>query len=468
MSEIDDQRADHAKGRTWISPDIFETDLKPKGCKDDPELRAAVNWLLSFVTPEEWKLRRFAALRHFVDAVSGYSPDPTGKGRFFNDRDRFAWYLFLGQAVLDHPAIYDYMYGSRVVPVLTAIGRNLELLKGVTRVDARVRRMVGPEKGQPNACLFELLVAAAYCRQGAKVSFLEERPGLSKTHDMDVVLDGTDWAVECKRLEGGEYSEGERAQARELWLPVAHELHQRGLNVLVTVNFLVELRTIPRDYVAQKAVEWMRTGRLFAHTWSDSISTGRIEQLNLKPLQDVLKTDDVAMNSSRMHELLTGHYKRNAHIISSLHVNVAENPLYVEECDAGCVFDWDSRSETAIDRRARDVLKRVAEGCGQLPDGRPGIVHVGFEAVEGDEVEMRRYEKVLQSLKDFDPEGKALEYVYVSWFAPESPPDAAFAFDETCHYQAIRPKRFRPLEDGFLVLPSDITSRPGVHWTPPS
>lgn len=468
MSEIDDQAADHAKGRTWISPDIFEMDLKPQGWKDDPELRAAVNWLLSFVPPEEWQKRRFAALRHFVDAATGYSPDPSGKGKFFDDRDRFAWYLFLGQAILDHPRIYDHVYGSRVVPVLTAIGRNLELLKRVPGVDARVRRMVGPDKSQPNAGLFELLVAAAYCRQGAKVSFLEERPGLAKTHDMDVGLDGTNWAVECKRLEGGEYSEGERAQARELWMPVAHALHERGLNVLVTVNFLVELSTIPRDYIAQKAAVWMRTGSLFAHTWSDSISTGRIERLNLKPLQDVLKTDDVAMNGSRLHELLTGRYKRNAHIITSLHVQVDDNPLYVKECDAGCVFDWNSQSEAAIDKRARDVFKRVAEGCRQLPDGRPGIVHVGFEAVEGDEVEKRRYEKVLQSLADLDPEGKALEYVYVSWFAPESPPDTLMAFDETCHHQAIRPKRSRPLGNGFLVLPPDLASRSGVHWTPPS
>lgn len=464
MSEIEDQAEEHAKGRTWISPDIFDANLRPKGWKDDPELRAGVDWLLSFVPEDEWKQRRFAALRHFIDAVSGESADPSGKGRFFNDRDRFAWYLFLGQAAFDHPMIYDYMYGSRVVPVLTAIGRNLELVKGVVGIEARVRRMVGPEKSQPNACLFELLVAAAYCRQGAHVTFLEERPGVAKTHDMDIALGGTNWAVECKRLEGGEYSEAERARARELWLPVAHELHERGLDVLFTVEFLVELSAVPREYVTQKTVEWMRTGRLFAHSWGDSISVGRVERLNLKPLQTVLKSEDVAMNSSRMHELLTGHYKRNAHIITSLRVQHADNPVYVKECDAGCVFDWDSKSEAAIDKRARDVLKRVAEGCRQLPDGRPGVVHIGFEAVDGDEVERSRYAKVVQSLKEFDPEGKALEYVYVTWLAPESPPDTLLVFDETCHHQAIRPKRSRPLPNGFLVLPSDLSSRPGGHW----
>lgn len=464
MSQSEDQSEECARGRTWISPDIFDADLRPKGWEDNPELRTGVDWLLSFVPTDEWKRRRFAALRHFVDAVAGESADTSGKGRFFNDRDRFAWYLFLGQAILDHPMIYDYMYGSRVIPILTAIGRNLELLKGVAGIEARVRRMVGPEKSQPNACMFELLVAAAYCRQGAHVTFLEERPGVAKTHDMDIALSGKNWAVECKRLEGGEYSEVERAQARELWLPVARGLQERGLNVLFTVEFLVELSAVPRAYVAQKTVEWLRSGGLHTHSWNDSISVGKVEQLNLKPLQKVLKSDDVAMNSARMHELLTGRYKRNAHIITSLRVQHADNPVYVKACYAGCVFDWDSKSEAAIDKRARDVFKRVAEGCRQLPDERPGIVHIGFEAVDGDEVEKRRYAKVLQSLRDFDPKGKALEYVYVTWFAPESPPDELFAFDETCHYQAIRPNQFRPLPTGFLVLPSDLSSRPGGHW----
>lgn len=456
------------QGKTWISPDIFDADLKPDDWPDDPELRRAVDWLLSFVPPEEWKRRRFAALQHFIDSLTGGSPDHSGKGRFFDDRDRFAWYLFLGQAFLDHPTIYDFTYGSRVIPVLTAIGRNLDLLLEVEGVEDRVRRMVGPEKSQPNACLFELLVAAAYRREGARVAFLEEKPGVAKTHDMDVSLGALSWAVECKRMEGGEYSEGERAHARELWLPVAQEFHRRGLSVLASADFIVEMDKVPRAYLAEKARQWSCAGALLTQTWSDAISVGRIQRLDLKPLQRVLLTQDVAMNSSRLHELLTGQYKRNARIISTLQVKLSDNPLYMDSCDAGCVFDWESRSEAAIDKRARDVFKRAAEGCRQLPDGRPGIVHVGFEAVEGDEVEALRHTKVMQSLAGLDPEGKQLEYVYVSWFAPESPPDTSMAFDETCHWQAIRPQKPRPLEHGLLALPEGQPTRAGVHWKPPA
>jgi len=457
---------DAGNNAVWISPSVFEHDLKPRGWPDDPDLRRAVDWLLTFLQADDWRHRRFATLRHFLDTVTGSRPDRSAKGRFFNDKDQFAWYLFLGQAYLDHPTIYDHIFGSRVIPVLTSIGRNLELLKDVAGIESRVLRMVGPEKAQPNACLFELLVAAAYRRAGAVVEFLEERPGVAKTHDINVSLKGINWAVECKRMEVGEYTERERSRARELWLPVARAFHQQDNSVFCVADFLVELSTVPNDYLAQKARQWVASGRLAPLNWSDSLAVGQLQQLDLSALQRLLVTDDVAMNSSRLHELLTGRHKRNAHIISSLRVKFADNPIYIQECDAGCVFDWDSRSIDAIDGKARDVLKRLADACSQLPDGRPSIVHIGFEAVDGSEVEAARYEKVIRSIARFDPLGKALEYVYVSWFAPESPPDTSMAFDETCHWQAVRPKNVRPLEDGLMVLPPEGVTRSGAHWKP--
>ena len=452
----------------WISPEIFDTDLKPPGWPDDPDLRRAVDWLLTFLTPEDWRRRRFDALQKFLNAATGTSPDSPGNGRFFDDRDQFGWYLFLAQAFLDHPTIYDHMYGSRVIPVLTAIGRNLKLLRQVNGIESRVRRMVSQEKSQPNACLFELLVAAAYRREGAKVAFLEERPGVAKTHDMDVSLRETDWAVECNRMEGGDSAERERLRARDLWLPAAAATEARAASALCTADFLVELDAVPDDYFVEKVRQWLASSATLPLKWQDAFSIGTLEPLNLGPLQKMLATDDVALSSSRMHELLTGKYKRNAHIISSLRIKLAENPLYVDTCDAGSVFDWESSSDTAINGKARDVLKRLADGCSQLPSGRLGIVHIGFEAVDGNVVEANRYKKVIDSIARFDPNGKALEYVYVSWFAPESPPNTSMAFDETCHWQAVAPTRSRPLDHGFLVLPPDLAPRSGVHWSSPS
>ena len=181
-------------------------------------------------------------------------------------------------------------------------------------------------------------------------------------------------------------------------------------------------------------------------------------------LQALLKNDDVALHSSRMMELLTGEYKRNAKVIQVLLAKMAENPLYVADCDQAIVLDWESHSPAAIDGKARDVLKRLADGVRQLPDDRPSVIHIGLEAVDGDDVERLRYDKVIRSITTFDPQGKELESVYVHWFAPESSPTRSEAFDETCHWSGRRPGHLRPLRDGMLVLAPEIATREGVHW----
>jgi hypothetical protein len=281
---------------------------------------------------------------------------------------------------------------------------------------------------------------------------------------MDVRVRGREWAIECKRMEIGEYTEKERTRAREVWLPTAHELRRRGLNVLAAVHFTSELEAVSPEYLARHAVQWMSGGLLQPHQWSDRHGSGTIGLLNMTPLKTLLKTDDVALHSSRMMELLTGKYKRNAKVIQVLHAKMADNPLYIDECDQAIVLDWESHSPDAINGKARDVLKRLADGTRQLPDDRPGVVHIGLEAVDGDEVERLRYQKVISTIANFNAHGKPLEYVYVSWFAPESPPNSGEAFDETCHWAGRRPGQLRPLRDDLLVLAPSAATRPGVHW----
>jgi len=43
------------QGGVWISPDFFEADLRPPGWPDNPDIRRAVDWFLTFLDPEEWK-----------------------------------------------------------------------------------------------------------------------------------------------------------------------------------------------------------------------------------------------------------------------------------------------------------------------------------------------------------------------------------------------------------------------------
>ncbi|HYE36888.1 hypothetical protein [Methylocaldum sp.] len=429
-----------------------------------PELRRAVNWLKSFMSEKDWIKRREVATRRLYAAAIGLLNDPTGKGRIFSENDTFGWYLFLAEACLDHFWNYEPVFGSRVVPLLMAIGRDLPLLESIPGLNARVCKMVGADRRQPNGCLFELLVAAAYRRCGAKVEFVEEKPGKKRTHDMNIELDGQIWAVECKRMETGEYGERERTRMRKLWGPSAAFFRREEKSVFCDVHFTVEIDAVPADYLTRKAKQWLESS-LSSFSWNDEIGNGLIRNLDLSPLRTVLTNEYVLGGSSKVFELLTGQYMRNASYISTLKIEPAENPRYINDCSLAILLRWESMSPASIKGRARDILNKLSEATEQLPDNVPSIVHIGFEAVEGDRVEKARHEKILATARRFNPGSKSLEYIYCHYFVPESPPDQAWNYEETTQWCAIKPSRPRPLREHHLVLPPSATeSRPGPHW----
>jgi len=118
-----------------------------------PELRAACGWFKSFMAPGEWERRRIEVAKRFYKVSLGEVEGAEDSGRFFRTTDSFAWYLFLCESILEHPWNYEPIFGSRVVPVFAAIGRNLPVLSNINGVESRIRRLVGSEKAQPNGGL---------------------------------------------------------------------------------------------------------------------------------------------------------------------------------------------------------------------------------------------------------------------------------------------------------------------------
>jgi hypothetical protein len=368
--------------------------VRPETWPDNPDLRRAVEWFKSFMSEVEWKQRRLAAAQRLYDAALGRVEDP--KGRFFKEADTFAWYLFQAEAYLDHIANYEPMYGSRVVPLMIALGKNLPVLLDVDDVRLRVQRMVGPERSQPNGGMFELLVAATYRRAGFQVSFVKEQPGDSKTYDMVARRLGQEWAVECKRMEVGAYGDRERSRMRELWGPLGRVFVDKKHSIFADVKFHVEIPNVPSEYLREHMIRFIKSG-LQPGQWDDAISTGSVNQLDLSPLRTVLKTDVVLGSGTRILQLLSGEYIRHANYISSMRAKPWSNPRWIESCDVAVLLRWESSSDAAISAKARDIIKRLAEANDQLPANMPGIVHIGFEAVEGDEVEKARYLKILET-----------------------------------------------------------------------
>lgn len=429
---------------------------------DFPELSLGVAYFRDLMGKEEWETRREAAAWRFYRSLVGEQKDPTGEGRFYGLEDLFGWYLFLGEALTDHPQNYEVFYGSRVVPVLAAIGRNLELIPEIDGFADRALRLIGPEKSQPNGGLFEMLIAMAYARDGASVAFKPEERGRAKTHDLDVDVHGVSWAVECKRLEAGEYVESERARKRELWMPATQMIVPTGRSIYASVDFSVELSDVPDEYLTRYVAAFLRSGRENT-LWSDEFASGIIGDLDLEPLQTALKVGHILYPGPVYNKLLTGSYIRYDNLNTVQKVKYAENPHFIDEVAQAVVLRTRSLSEGAVEKKARDIKRKLAEANRQLPEDRPGVIHVGIEALGDDVIERRRYEKIMETISDFDPAGKPLSFIYWHYFAPEASPEETWAIDETMQWRGIRGDR-RPLSLTSLLLPPEAMGREGMHW----
>lgn len=428
-----------------------------------PDLKLAVEYFKSLLKEGEWEGRRTAIATRFYQSLVGERP-ATEKGTYYDDRDLFGWFLFLGEAFNDHPWNYEIYYGSRVVPVLATIGHSLDILKSIDGFEDRAKRLVNSEKAQPNGPLFEMLVAAAYGRAGAKVVMRPETPGQEKSYDLDVELDGKRWAIECKRLEGGgEYAETERLRIHKLWDSACAKLVRQQRSCLLNIEFKVELSQVPDEYI------FYRTGRFLngsktGYLWSDRIADGDFSDLSLNDLQDALEKAPIVHPSPLFTKLLTGDQKRGDSLLSMMKIEYASNPHYVKEIDLAVLNRWDNQAEAAIEKKARDITKRLSEANSQLPADIPGVVHIGFDCLGKNEIEVRRYNKIISSTRDFDRGTSQLEVIYCHYFAPDPTPEDVWAIDETIQWIGRKEtSQERPLKSGRVLL-SDGPGRKGVHW----
>jgi hypothetical protein len=431
---------------------------------DFPELKKAVQWLIAQLPKEEWPIRRDIVAKRFYQSLIGEFTDVTGKGRYFDDKDLIGWYLFLGESFTDHPWNYEVIFGCRVIPILAAIGRNLDLLLTVEGFVDRAKSLLIVERAQPNGALFEILVAAAYAREGWRVTFKPAQPGVARTYDLDIEKDGKRYAVECKRMEGGEYVEQERSCMRELWkVPCLLLAKKEKRSTYLDVAFKIEIQNVPNAYLMDIVLGFIRS-RKPSRLWDDAIASGVVGDLDLSAIQESLKTGYLLHPGPVFNKLLTGSYRRYDSMIAALRMKFATCPHFVDELDLAIVARWSSVSEVAIDKRARDIQAKLVEANAQLPRDVPGIIHIGFEAISGDAVELRRYDKILDRVRNFDSKGSRLEFIYCHYFAPETTPEVTWAIDETLQWMGVR-KGDRPLKKGLLLLPEDEgLSRTGVHW----
>lgn len=442
------------EGPNWIAP------REGQDWRDD-EVLAAVDWLKGFVPRAEMERRLDAARARLTRAGELWR---NGEGADAHDpADAAAWWILQGESFGDGREWTAPDMLARTVPYLTRLGRELDRIRAIPGAEERAERMMNGGRAAVEPAIYELLVALAWSRHGWTTTFVPEVRGGPRSPDLIVARPRRHWAVECKRVTRTAYAENERAHGLALASPV-HRLSERlGRSVVVRVAYKAELQDIPADYLEARVAEALE-GPL---QWDDAVSAGRLTPPNWRLVREVMDRDDVYYGSSRMIELASGRYDDQAdHSFSGRWRPAEGRPFYASTLYHCSVVTWISTARQAQLLKAQHFRRLIADAEGQLPDDRPGVVHVGFETMNGRASERLRHLRNVVEARLYTPRNPRFRWVYGNYFAPERTTARmeTWALNESmAPYRIGRHRTAWPLPDHMLVSDEDDL-HPGMHF----
>jgi len=428
----------------------------------DEDVRAAVNWLKSFVPATEMDARLDAQRGHLANSLEAWKQGEHADA--FDPSDAAAWWIIQGEAFAAGRESFVPDAMVRSVPYLKRLGLELARLRSIPGAEDRAARLMMGDRRQPEPGIYELLVALAWSRHGWDTRFVQEVRGGPPTPDLHASQGNRRWAIECKRLMPSAYAINERQLGLALAEPVHRLRERRNTSFVLTVDFKIELQDVPAEYLVDRVEAAFVEKRA---AWSDEVSTGAIAAPTWPLVRRVMAHDDVFYGSSRMIELVSGSYNHEAdHSFSARWRPAKKRPIYAHTIYQTSVVTWTSSSPAAIRHKAKHFRQVVAKAERQLPPDRPGVVHVGVETVGGRDVNTLRHVRNMVEAYQFMPANPRLRWVYANYFRPELTTDRneTWALTESmAPYRIGRHATPWPLPDHLLVS-EEAESDPGLRF----
>ena len=442
-------------------------DMPPFGADDDPHIKQALNWLLSFADPRDWhdrlspiEQRLFGAPTQPSDfRQTGYDQQD------WPDDDRMGWYLYLARAATNNPFKYEPREGCRIMPVLKRLGTHLAELKEIHGVNERVERLLAKDTKQPDPILFELLVALLWKINGFdSVEFLDESPN-KRTPDLRASNGVDEWFIECKRLDKhSQYIRKERAKWRAMWSLLSDRLVRGGHSIVFDIRFHVELSTLPDDYLAAQLPGKLNLVQPPTHLVSSDTLDVSVSPMDYVVANRHLARYWVRCPSDQLDELIGGKRdpNRGFSVVVAGEFEDFDGATFLDHLSFATGAFWYCDAPAAVLAEARHVRSRLENAVDQLPDNGKGVVHIGIETVDGAMVEEAR--SLLNRMNVFTMHTgmKDLRWVYCHLLQFYVPPQGFWVVDETVDHFGTQPTH--PLRS-LGVFPSDEPPVEGAkHW----
>ncbi|HCN84424.1 MAG TPA: hypothetical protein DIT07_12505 [Sphingobacteriaceae bacterium] len=442
--------------------------------------KKTLKWFIQIMGESEWERRRQKVIEYFLslDEVTLHEADVQAMDFSRNFKpialysDWMAWYMYLIESTGDRPAVSDQVQSSRIYPFFANIGRNIDSLKKMKGIDDRLNAMLNEHQNMPDSTLFELAVAALYKNNGWSVEFLKERLK-SKTPDLKVSKGKEIFWVECKRLaKVTDYSNLERTEWQKRFKHLTNAMRINKICARAEVIFKIPVEEVPEEFLGAVFYHYIKAGMLNDGSWlKHKIADFKAVELDIKEINERLALNAVRANSPQMIELITGNYDPHGsytQLVGPSEILTAgpEDGLHVLNKFYGGIHvayscKWECIAEISIDKKAKEIKKALSKAVNQIPDQGKGIVHIGYETVNGPLVEQRRYSKTQEIINGFDFEGKTIEAIYCHAIQPLCSIEDWECAETTIYFEQ-HPGKI--LNENLLLSPPGTTVRNDTHW----
>ena len=433
----------------------------------DNEIKIALEWFLSFTSKEGWENRRSRIERAFLDRIKGKDPN-----RKKNDisvglsvmEDAAGWNLFLVEAYLMRSVHYEPVQGARIIPVFKRFGIDLELLKGITGVDKKVRDLLKQKNCDADAIFFELLTALLWARNGYRVSFIDVRPPLPSP-DLLAEKGGERFQIECKRLsKSSDYSIAEREKWFKIWQPIKDLLAIRCL--LLKVVFHVELVSLNNDFAFEQLRDKLDVFPSSGLLVSNEYWQVHAERIDMDAVNEKLSVRPLRQSSPEFRELLGSNYLNGTGFTMGLGPGaIAEENghILIGELRVAFAIDWSCDAPVANDKKARGIYSKVKDALKQFDHGESAFIHIGMETLDGPDVEKIRFDKIKKTMETLVLKQDGLEWVFVHFFQSGTSSNKPWYIDESVSDFHKIDASADPLT-GKMLLSNWDGLNTGLHW----
>lgn len=447
--------------------------------------KLALNWFIKVMGLDEWHDRRSKVVKYFNDIQESQFPRENPAGGQVSEKEQLqkpyaiyddwiAWYMYLVESLVDRPGCDEPMQSARIYPVFAAIGRRLDLAKGIGGVEDRLKELVGSRRNQADSTLYELVVAICYRRNGWEVQFIPEAPP-EKRPDFVVNRGDEKYFVECKRLaKVTEYSEKERQAWLGRWQHLLAYMQHNRPATMVDIIFKVPVDEVAEyEIVSAFALTVRQTPNERHHFVETKQFAMQIQSMDLQKINAHFKDNLVRNPSPQFIALLADGYESSGSYttafvpteVKAFGPEDGEHTLniFIGGLKTAYCGKWECIADDSIEKKAKDVKTHLSRAISQIPDDVPGIVHIGFETLHGPAVEFRRQAKIIETIGQFDYGAKLIKVVFCNALQPESGIET-FDFAETTSYFSNGPDPMQILPASLLMDAPGTPVSDSTHW----